>query len=610
MSNEIATVNVNNGSTLGNRSFNLDGDYIAAIDADHISGNFIVAKPIKNGGTITLYPQNPNVPERSVLGEIKDITQFTGYGEMEYPLDVKLDFVRRSAWVADTGNDRVLRVSLNNFGVSLNIENITIPHALAVNPNDGSIFIKAYSSVSRGVVYHYDNLGNQLSEFYFDYTFPSGTLDLTLTSDFAKTMPHSSSIIFDHVKDRCWWTAENKIFMVDIKNKELISQEVVGYQNGAGIDVDFSTGRAFAVFQTDSDDWEILQTDNDNNEILAAAYIPDDQDLIGNPGDGETGCNDGLYFVNLDDWNNSFDGYWNMVPADQTNFWPDTATYPFGVGSITPTSLAVMSENSLHSKNPLVLSDSSPNTFFISGGSLFPKSETGTTYSLFINTPGSSYFGEIQGNWTNPSRSFAISFWALLFDEAGLPLERPIIDQPNAFNISYGPLGSGVYSVNANIWQTDNTLISLSHRDDDFGFCDSLKPSPATETLGANRVFFHNDTSKGSNITLIASEDTGIIKLYVNGHAGSSGNYASYDGTIRGGSALMKIFKSSSLSSPGWRSIDELSFWGGAAGFNDVFGGLIPLSFQDENEMDSFAWTIYNNGVGKVFNGSNWVDSL
>lgn len=275
MSDIIRTINIQEGYALNNRDISLNGDYVHSIDVDQTSGDFVATMPIKLSGMVIFYPQNPSRPEFSVAGEIKEFTQFYGYGLLNFPLDSKIDYVRKTMWIADTGNNRILRVSLNAFTVTMAINNVILPYAISVNINDGSIFVQRFVGLNEAELRHYDVGGNLIATFLYEEQFPSGSLDVVLTDDFCKLLPLVGAIKFDHVRSRVWWTAKSSIHMVDLYNVEHVVQNLSSeYQASGGLDIDFSTGYAFVAMKNNDGYWQLLQVFRDNNMIVDIGYIP------------------------------------------------------------------------------------------------------------------------------------------------------------------------------------------------------------------------------------------------------------------------------------------------------------------------------------------------
>jgi DNA-binding beta-propeller fold protein YncE len=88
-----------------------------------------------------LYPQSP----QSSIYAPTELKTFDRVGSLYYPQDAKFDYVRGFIWIADTGNNRVLKVDLNTKKVRITIKSVIYPYALTVDLNTGNIFIEYQS---------------------------------------------------------------------------------------------------------------------------------------------------------------------------------------------------------------------------------------------------------------------------------------------------------------------------------------------------------------------------------------------------------------------------------------------------------------------------------
>jgi len=276
MTESIQSVNLAYGDLIENRAA-YTTDYVRSISVNQSSGDFIVSLPLLNDGTVRVYPQSPNNPSSSLIGEIKSITGFSGYGVLSLPVDARYDSNRNKIWIADMGNKRVLKVNSGNYLVDFSIDDITLPYSVVPNINNGGVFIKSFISVSTGVIYYYSMSGTLISSFTFDETFKGVLLTPSLTRSFLDEVPLPATMVFDHTRSRLWFTAGRTINMVDLNNSQVITL-TTNYTDSRGIDVDVVSGNAFATmksFHSISNRWYIVQIFRDNNEILSTAYVPD-----------------------------------------------------------------------------------------------------------------------------------------------------------------------------------------------------------------------------------------------------------------------------------------------------------------------------------------------
>jgi len=108
------------------------------------------------------------------------------------------------------------------------------------------------------------------SELYSASTSSSSTSSF---EDFP-TFLGPQSIVYDHVRSRCWWVDDAKVYMLDNLNKQVNSFEMSGYQNAAAVEVEYSTGNAFVVAeQISSSERHIIQVFRDNNKVLGVSKL-------------------------------------------------------------------------------------------------------------------------------------------------------------------------------------------------------------------------------------------------------------------------------------------------------------------------------------------------
>jgi len=283
----IKTVDLNQDSIITNRNVAND-KWISSVDVNQITGDFIVTEPLNDdgsyGGQIILYPQSLDIEIR----ESTSWTRFNRVGDLYYPLDARFDYVRNKFWVADTGDNIVFKIDIPTEDTDVIIENtLTYPHALVVNPNDGSIFVKGYTDVTltNGIVYHFRSNGEVISSFQFNQddvmssSSSSSSNGLMSSSSSSGTlipsMPSTRSIAYDHVRSRCWWIDGDRIYMVDVGNQQVNTYDITAdsYSNPISVDIEVSTGNAFVVAQDASDNWVLIQMFRDNNSLLSEAYI-------------------------------------------------------------------------------------------------------------------------------------------------------------------------------------------------------------------------------------------------------------------------------------------------------------------------------------------------
>lgn len=275
----IRTINLLTDSVISSRDITTDRS-IYGIDINQVDGSYAVVEPTSTisiyGGRVVIYPQS---------GSPIYLQTFNRVGGLFYPWDAKFDYVRNKLWIADTGNNRVLKVNLSTYQVDLTIDDLIYPHAIAVDLNDGSVFIRGYQSgdTNYGIIHYFRKDGTLLATFGFNHievesSTSSQSSGISTSSSSATEIPSLSSnrsIAFDHVRTRLWWVDGVKVYMVDIRNKQVQSYNVTldEFVWLKSITIEFSTGNAFIVAQDNHFQWELIQMNRDNNQFLGSAYI-------------------------------------------------------------------------------------------------------------------------------------------------------------------------------------------------------------------------------------------------------------------------------------------------------------------------------------------------
>ena len=273
MSLQIKTLNLVEQEAMSDRDVELNGKHVQSVNLYQTDGSFITVEPFNN--KLIWYPQNPNNVDNTFLGEWKEFTSFAGYGFLSLPMDAKFDYVRRILWIADAGNKRVLKVEVDTGTVLDVVENGYFCHSIAVNVNTGGIFVKSIKDANNGIIQHYNQSVELQGSFEFPCYYSNIGEPIVETYAFMFSLPLPSSMVFDHVRNRLWWIGNDKIYMADITNKNIVPYSTEGsYYRAKGIDVDFASGNTFITVQrTGYNSWYILQMFRDNNSIVSTAYL-------------------------------------------------------------------------------------------------------------------------------------------------------------------------------------------------------------------------------------------------------------------------------------------------------------------------------------------------
>lgn len=273
MSMLINSINLKDEETISCREVLLsDNPIVRSINVNQIDGSFVTTEPLNEGGRIVIYPQSPNNPKYS----IESYSQLTGYGTLSLPTDARFNYINGTIWVADTGNSKVIRIKMADYSVSKVIKDIILPHSVMPDVNRGGVFIKAFSDINTGILYYYNSGGNLVDTFTYPCELGRLSVDVEESVDFINVLPLSSSMAYDHVRSRLWWVSGSYVYMLDVKNKQVVENDLsTDYIENRSVDVDFSSGNAFVVAKDSSNDWNIVQLFRDNNIIICNAYILD-----------------------------------------------------------------------------------------------------------------------------------------------------------------------------------------------------------------------------------------------------------------------------------------------------------------------------------------------
>ena len=274
MSIQIKTINLVEQEAIIDRDVNLNGEHVQSVNIYQTDGSFVTAEPFNN--RIIWYPQNPNNVDNTTLGEWKEFSSFAGYGFLSLPMDAKFDYVRRILWIADAGNKRVLKVDVNSGTVLDVAANGYFCHSISVNINTGGIFVKSIKDANTGIIQHYNKSVELQASFEFPCTYSNIGEPIVETYSFMFSLPLPSSMVFDHVRNRLWWVGNNRVYMADITNKNIVPYTIEDddFHQAKSVDVDFKSGNTFVTAKRKGyNSWYILQMFRDNNSIVSTAYL-------------------------------------------------------------------------------------------------------------------------------------------------------------------------------------------------------------------------------------------------------------------------------------------------------------------------------------------------
>jgi len=274
MSIQIKTINLVEQEAIIDRDVNLNGEHVQSVNIYQTDGSFVTAEPFNN--RIIWYPQNPNNVENTILGKIQTFDSFAGYGYLYFPLDARFDYARRILWVADSGNMRVLKVDINTGSAIDVAENGYFVTSIAVDINDGSLYVKSIKNSTTGIIQHYSRLADFQESFEFSCNYDTTIDNIADTYSYIFSVPLPSSMVFDHVRKRLWWVGNEMIYMADTINRNIVPYSMAsdGFGMARSVDVDFASGNAFIIAKSIGNNmWHILQAFRDNNAIVSTTYV-------------------------------------------------------------------------------------------------------------------------------------------------------------------------------------------------------------------------------------------------------------------------------------------------------------------------------------------------
>jgi hypothetical protein len=151
---------------------------VSSVDVNHVTGEYVVAQPFHCsggiGGCVTLHSQS------SVTGILGDANassyvfqSIPEHNVLSYPLDAKIDCAHGSLWIADSGNNRALKISLESKNAECTVEELCVfPTCVVPNINTGGAFILGYYNFEVMAMLHVDASGKQREVFLANHDMP------------------------------------------------------------------------------------------------------------------------------------------------------------------------------------------------------------------------------------------------------------------------------------------------------------------------------------------------------------------------------------------------------------------------------------------------------
>jgi hypothetical protein len=291
MSETIRTVDLSNDTIITRRDVT-SATRIVSLDINQTTGEYLVSRPFNldgtEGGEVVVFPQSSFMD----IYQPVSIKNFSQISSLYYPLDARFDYTNNKIWIADTGNERILKIKKNNLtNVDAIARNIVFPHSLVVNLNNGGAFVKAYTDISmtKGIVYSLESNCDIAATFIFDLisinssSSSSSSPEVVSMSTSSSSeeyifpaLPYYNSMAYDHVRSRVWWGAGHRIYMADEKNMQVQTYDINnnGFSGSFSINVELATGNAFVVVEDSYGERFLVQMFRDNNGLIATAYLP------------------------------------------------------------------------------------------------------------------------------------------------------------------------------------------------------------------------------------------------------------------------------------------------------------------------------------------------
>jgi DNA-binding beta-propeller fold protein YncE len=181
MGNKVQNVDLYKDTSLASRDV-LTNDVVSSVDVDHTTGQVLITEPFHcagfMGGTVTLRSQAPNV-QLWGMSNVSSLTfqSIPEHYNLYYPLDARVDYTHHKIWIADSGNNRVIKMD----SVAESVEGIfedqcVLPVAVIPDVNNGGVFVRAYKNASTGCIIVLDSNGIETFRATYDDRVPFESL--------------------------------------------------------------------------------------------------------------------------------------------------------------------------------------------------------------------------------------------------------------------------------------------------------------------------------------------------------------------------------------------------------------------------------------------------
>ena len=301
MTETIRTANLNQDTIVVLRDIYHD-NRANSLNIEQTSGGFVISYPFASNtqlNNVTIYPPSSQLDINTPI----IMTGFDQIGNLSLPSDARYDYVRRKIWIADTGNHRILKINEDTQvvdglirGDELYPNKLLYPYAIAVNLNNGGIFVRGYTGENAefDAVFYFNSDTSLQAKFILtipvvDNSSSSSSIDSESSSSMESRSSSSTtsytpipgiktpySITYDHVRSRAWWVNDTKVYMADEKNQQVEVYDLGnnGFVDLISVDVELSTGNPLIVAISQLSEYKLVEMNRDNTKFLASAYVP------------------------------------------------------------------------------------------------------------------------------------------------------------------------------------------------------------------------------------------------------------------------------------------------------------------------------------------------
>lgn len=242
MTDSIKTFDTYHEELLTNRTKAVGNTFIKSLKINQINGFFIISKPLSN--SVKIYNQNPNSTSTDTI--FNEITSLNSETSLNTPMDAVFDWIRRKIWIADTGNNRIVRLNYDTLEMDLSFTVSYYPYSIEINENNGNLFIKCFDSAETGKLIITDGIGDEIHEITYSHAFFNDNFEMLKTLEGLRKWDWQHLIKLDHVRNRLWWLADDILYMLSLTTKELFTNDLAQWNldYGRSIAINLENGNA------------------------------------------------------------------------------------------------------------------------------------------------------------------------------------------------------------------------------------------------------------------------------------------------------------------------------------------------------------------------------